>query len=173
MSRTAKRMSDIPKSRRNLMRALAEGAPEMLTDADFAYRTATRAPAKKRAKPEALAQRAIVNGLKRRLPAGSLIFAITNHSRSKNQTFFLMSQGMLPGMPDIGVIVPPYHYSPLYGRLFLIEVKDPNGGSLSDNQKRVQEDLRTLGVPVLAECRDLKEALVFFRNHSVPLKEAP
>ena len=171
------RLQDVPKRQQNLHRAIAEGAPEMLEDADFALRKATRQP---RAKPEALKQRAVVVYLRKHLPLGSIVFAITNHSRSKHQTFALIAQGMLPGMPDVGVLVPShplsrpmpqqYHlYSPHRHCLFFIEMKSDTG-KLSEAQRNTQELLRDLGVPVLSECRSVDEAKIFLQKLGVQFR---
>lgn len=105
-------------------------------------------------------QRPLVNYLRRHLPVGSVVFAITNHARSRQQVFALMRDGMLPGMPDVGVIVP--------GPCFLaIECKRPDGGALSDAQRHVQSELTALGVPVLSECRSVEQAVEWLKSMGV------
>lgn len=108
-------------------------------------------------------QRPLVNYLRRHLPAGSVVFAITNHARSRQQVFALMRDGMLPGMPDVGVIVP--------GPCFLaIECKRPDGGALSDAQRHVQSELTALGVPVLSECRSVEQAVEWLISMGVEFR---
>lgn len=164
-----RKMQDVPKRLRNTHQALACGAPEMLTDSDFAYaaavRDSVRSP-RKPAKPEWHAQRAVVTYLRKHLPAGSIVFAITNHSRSRMQSFALTAMGMLPGMPDLCVITPnAYSSVPL---LLCIEMKAPDG-RVSDVQLHTQQTLRALGVPVLAKCTSTQEAVEWLRKQGVQI----
>lgn len=143
--------------------ALGQGAPDLMTDTDFTHPYPSppkikRAPVKR----EAPRQRAVVNGLRRRLPEGSLIWATTNHARTRNQTFFLISQGMVPGMTDLFVLIEG-------PRLFGIEMKD-EGKRASENQLFVHAQLRALGVPVLSECCELEQAVEFLRGQGVEVK---
>lgn len=138
-----------------MWKAIAEGKPELLDDLDM-HRKPRAAPIAK----EAPLQKATVNFLRKHLPPGSLVWAMTNHSRSQNQTFALIAMGMLPGMPDLGVLVPSDGYSPVHGtepRLYFIEMKAPKG-VLSAAQERVQGLLQDMGIPVLAKCESAKQA---------------
>ncbi len=117
-----------------------------------------RQPRKPPRKLEAPLQRAVVVALRRRLPPGSLVAAVTNHSRSKHQTFALLAQGMLPGMPDL-LVFTSYH-------VFGIEMKAP-GGRLSSAQQSTQAGLRALGVPVLAECASVQQAVAWLELQGV------
>lgn len=135
--------------------AMAQGDVEALEEIGAAPEPKQRA---KPEKHEALRQRAVVTYLRKHLPLGSLVFAITNHSRSREQTFFLLSQGMLPGMTDLGVLVA--------GRFYAIEMKNP-GGRLSSNQERVQGALEDQGVPVLKMCEGVPDVVAFFDRWGV------
>ena len=120
-------------------------------------------PAKRNDTERSEVQRPLVNYLRRHLPIGSVVFAITNHARSRQQVFALMRDGMLPGMPDVGVVVP--------GPCFLaIECKRPNGGALSEGQKHVQSELTALGVPVLSECRSVEQAVEWLISMGVEFR---
>lgn len=182
MAKAAK-WSDIPKRKRALYRALAEGAPELLTDADMAYHAAIRAPRAKPVQSEKVdVQRPLVVYLRRHLPAGSVVFTVPNASRSKQQTFALIRDGMLPGMPDVGVIVPEMAYireksstlgfRPAYtAGVFFIECKRPDGrGKLSEAQQHVQSMLTALGVPVLAECTSVQQAIAWLHQQGVEFR---
>lgn len=154
----------IPKpttARGKAWRALAEGAPELLDDVDFSkLRHRVRITKKPDQAERHSVQRPLVTYLRRHLPAGSVVFAITNHARSREQVFALLADGMQPGMPDVGVVLAG-------ARLLLIECKRPDGGSLSDAQKHTQGLLEALGVPVLKECRSKEEAVAWLREQGV------
>lgn len=154
----------IPKAttaRGKAWRALAEGAPELLEDVDFSkLRHRVRVTKKPDQQERHNVQRPLVTYLRRHLPTGSVVFAITNHARSRAQIFSLLRDGMQPGFPDIGII--------LAGPRFLaIECKRPDGGSLSDSQIHTQALLAAAGVPVLAECRSVSEAVEWLREQGV------
>ena len=147
----------VPKRLAKAWEAVARGAPGLLTDDDFAPR-APRAPP---VKQEAPRQRAVVSYLRKHLPEGSVVCAVTNHSRSREQTFFLVAQGMLPGMPDLLIFTPG-------PAVHAIEMKGPDG-RLSDAQRHVQGLLTALGVPVLAECTGIDEARDWLREQGVKI----
>lgn len=145
--------------------AIGEGAPELLSDADF---VAMKAPP--RAKPqqkERKSQAAGVIFLRKHLPRGSLVYAIPNASRSREHRFSLLRDGLLPGMPDLGIIVP--WPEPFLHRTFRIEWKRPGGGALSQSQIEVHAQLRALGVPLLSECRGTDEAVEWLREQGVKI----
>lgn len=171
MARRGIKKSDLSKRAAKHHEAIARGAPELLSDTDFAHPYVTRKPTQKPAQTERTeVQRPLVNFLRGHLPRGSVVFAITNHARSKTQVFALMRDGMLPGFPDIGIIsrVAPQHGG---GRFVgFIEAKRPGGGVLSEAQKFVQAEIRELGLPVLAECRSVQEAVDWLREQGVEVR---
>ena len=146
-----------------MWRAVAEGKPELLDDLALQQR-------KPRAKPvakEAPLQRATVNFLRKHLPPGSLVWAMTNHSRSQNQTFALIAMGMLPGMPDLGVLI-PFQRGAGPG-IYFIEMKAPKG-SVSATQERVHGLLQDMGIPVLAKCESAKQAADWLEAQGVKFR---
>lgn len=189
--RPRKNWRDLPKGVRNkwldqeAQIAAAKDTPtsadEVMTDADFAMARAFRdgagpAPRKPPAQRERdEVQRPLVNHLRKHLPAGSIVFAVTNHARSKMQIMALIRDGMKVGLPDIGIITAAVgrddgRLTLLPPRLLMIECKHPDGGVLSEAQKHTQSELRGLGVPVLAECRSVEQALEWLRKQGVEIK---
>lgn len=81
-----------------------------------------------------------------------------------------MSQGMIPGWPDLGVLVPGRFVRDWRAPYWLakIEMKDA-GKHTSHTQDDVHAQLRALGVPVLSECCDLEQAVVFLRGQGVEI----
>jgi hypothetical protein len=172
------RKSDIPKRTAAIWDAIAQGSPEMM---DEALARPIRAPVVARAKtqPERdLVQRPLVVWLRKHLPDGSVVFAVPNLARSRQQLFSLIRDGMLPGVPDICIIttrtrmmcgddgmIP--HTTPWIG---FIECKRPDGGTLTDAQIVVQGQLGALRVPVLAECRSVAEAAAWLKEQGVALR---
>lgn len=170
------RKSHVPKRVAKLWDAIGQGAPELLDDTDFKHPYVTPKP---RAKPQQRerkeVQRPLVNYLRKHLPAGSVVFAVTNHARSRTQTFALIADGMLSGMTDVVVLVDRRHVVGLQGTsgppwIGCIENKDPEGGSLSDNQKFVQSELRAMGAAVLEECRSVEQAVAWLHQQGVPVR---
>lgn len=158
------RKADVPKRLADAWDKLGQGMP--LDDLEL-----QRLKAKPRAKPvqhERHAQGRAVIYLRKHLPRGSLVYAVPNHSRSRMQTFALMREGLLPGMPDLGIIVP--WPEPHYHRTFRVEWKRENGGRLSESQLRVHEQLRQLGVPLLEECRTIEQCVAWLRAEGVDIQ---
>lgn len=157
--------SDVSKSLAKAWDKLGQGIP--LDDLDvqrFAHSAAkAKAPKKPRQDLErAQVQRPLVVYLRRHLPAGSVVFAITNHARSRQQIFALMRDGMLPGVPDVCAVLPG-------GRVLFIECKRPDGGSRNDSQKHVQASLQAIGVAVMQECRSVEQAVEWLRAEGVAI----
>lgn len=157
------RKADVPKRIAEAWDKLGQGVP--LDDLELQR---LRAPQKPRAKPEQKERRSqgrAVIYLRKHLPHGSLVYAVPNHSRSRMQTFALLRDGLLPGMPDLGIIVP--WEAPFYHRTFHVEWKREDGGRLSESQIRVHEQLRALGVPLLPECRTVEECVAWLQSEGV------
>lgn len=164
--------SDVSKSAARKWNAIAQGAPELLDDTDFKHPYVTkpaRAPLKQAEKVEV--QRPLVIYLRRHLPHGSVVFAVPNGARSKNQIFSLMRDGMLPGVPDICVCVDGRRLVTPQSQAWvgMIECKAPDGGRLSDAQTHVQGELVAMRVPVLSECRSVEQAVAWLHQQGVPV----
>lgn len=169
----ALRKQDTPKHLHKAWDALAQGAPDLLDDLDISRlraRAEARAEAPPRKKPDQAERRSQGRGvvyLRRHLPMGSLVYAVPNSARSQAHRFALMRDGMLPGMPDLGIIVP--WPEPFLHRTFRIEWKREGGGVLSPAQIHIHEQLRALGVPLLSECRSTQEAVDWLREQGVEI----
>jgi hypothetical protein len=168
MTRRPLRRADVSKRAARKWDAIAQGAPDLLDDADFAHpypSSKARQPLKQTEKTEV--QRPLVVYLRRHLPADSVVFAIPNAARSRAQIFSLMRDGMLPGAPDICVITRDADGKRWLG---FIECKHPNGGRLSDVQIEVQARIGALGFPVLSECRSVEQAVAWMHQQGVPVR---
>lgn len=169
------RKSDVGKRAGKLWDALGQGAPDLLDDTDFKhpYPSANKQIGQKKNQSEKTdVQRPLVTYLRKHLPLGSVVFATTNHARSKQQIFALMRDGMLPGVPDICVCVDGARLIVPQSQAFVcfIECKHPDGGRLSDNQIHVQAEIKALRVPVLEECRSVEQAVAWLHQQGVPVR---
>ena len=92
---------------------------------------------KMRKRPENDIQRSIVKYIEAVVPS-ALVMAIPNASRrTKSGRPMNAAPGLLPGAPDLVVVIPK-------GKVIWIEVKAPKG-TVSSNQKMVHGRLRSLG----------------------------
>jgi hypothetical protein len=159
--------------------ALAQGSPEMVADALAKPTRAASTPARQSERIDV--QRPLIVYLRKHLPAGSVVFAVPNLARSREHTYTLIRDGMLPGVPDICILTSttamlcgddethsmiPWS-TPWVG---FIECKRPGGGVLSDAQREVQSFIRALKIPVLAECRSIPEAAQWLHEQGVVLR---
>jgi hypothetical protein len=119
---------------------------------------------RKRGSPELQRQAAVVAALKLALPAGSVVYRITNEQRAKpgatpeQRMRFHASRkraGLCPGFPDLGACVPG-------GRLLLFEVKDAKGAP-DARQAELHAHLRAIGFPTFV-VRDAAEAVDALRS---------
>ena len=82
------------------------------------------------------------------LPAGSVYHHSPNEGRRHvAYATRLKALGMKSGWPDLEIFVPDTGWNDLAAKgPIMIELKRPSGGSLSANQKDIQEKLRCCGV---------------------------
>lgn len=159
------RLRDVSRQAAKQWGAIAQGAPELLDDLDMS-RTTPRGPMKR---PERDAQRKVVTYLRKHLPAGSLVWSNNNTNTTAAQRHTQMADGMLPGLPDLTVIVPSKDYPAVFAvRVYFIEMKSQTG-RLSSQQRDTQAALTALGVPVLSECRSVEEAVTWLRRMGVKI----
>jgi len=107
-------------------------------------------PAKrKRGAPELAAQTAIVKALALALPAGAVVFRVTNEQQPRpgatpqqRMRFHEARKrtGVCPGFPDLGALLPG-------GRAIFFEVKAP-AGRVDPRQAELHAHLRAIGFPV-------------------------
>lgn len=161
------RKSDLSKRVAQQWDAIARGEPALLDDFDFSKKAKPRAKPVQAEKVEV--QRPLVVHLRRHLPEGSVVFAIPNLSRSRQQTFALLRDGMLPGVPDLCIII-PRDGCITDPSVFFIECKHPDGGTLNDAQREVQRQLEWCSVPVLSECRSVRQAVDWLQKHGVQFR---
>lgn len=156
----------LPKRVQKIYRAIAEGAPEMLTDADFVMRT-PRAKPQLREKKEV--QQPLVVYLRKHLPAGSIVHAQAIQPLNENHRFAMIRDGVQFGMPDLLVIVPGDERNewPVLPRFFFIECKHPDGGVISGAQEATQRMLIDAGCEVLSECRSVQQAISWLTERGV------
>lgn len=121
------------------------------------------APKRKRGSPELKAQAAIVAALTLALPAGTVVFRITNEQRARpgatpqQRMRFHQARkraGLCPGFPDLGALVPG---GCVHGRTLLFECKAPRTGRVDPRQDELHAHLRSIGFPVFV-VRDAAEA---------------
>lgn len=167
MPRKRARKADLPRRKAAIWDALAQGDPD--APALQARAIPTGAPPKPRNDAERReVQRPLIVYLRRHLAEpDSVVFAIPNLARSQQQTFALIADGMLPGIPDVCVVTRDVRGARWAG---FIEAKAPDGGRLSDAQKHVQAQIRALGFPVLAECRSVQAAVDWLSEHGVAFR---
>src|SRR5262245_16945147 len=130
------RKSDLPRRAGAIWDALAQGDPDALAEA---HAMTTRKAAMPVQHEREEVQRPLIVYLRRHLEPGSVVFSVPNMARSRQQTFTLIRDGMLPGVPDVCVLTTRSkqvcgdddwieHVTPWVG---FIECKRPGGGSLS------------------------------------------
>jgi len=110
-----------------------------------------------RNQPEAQIQKAIVEYIRAVIPT-SLVFAIPNGSqRTASGRPANAVAGLLPGAPDLCVVLPE-------GRVLWLEVKSDKG-RVSSNQILVHGLLNSLGhhCPVVRSVDDVRHALAFLK----------
>jgi hypothetical protein len=96
---------------------------------------------RRRAQPERAIQRAVLDHLAWRAPAGVMWFHIPNGGyRKPVEAAILKADGVISGMPDLGLVVA--------GRAYFLELKAP-GGRLSQTQRDCHEMLRAAGAVVM------------------------
>ena len=108
----------------------------------------------RRARPEEIIHRAVVDYLLLVLPAGIVFFHPANGgARSKAEAGIFKALGVKAGTPDLVFILPG-------GRAVFAEIKGPNG-RLSPSQKAFKEDVEELGCPwvEVKSIDDMKAAL--------------
>jgi hypothetical protein len=90
----------------------------------------------------------IVHWLDASLPMGSVVHHSPNEGRRHvAYKVRLKKLGMAAGWPDLEIFVPDTGWNDLSAKgPIMIELKRPKGGSLSANQKDIQERLRCCGV---------------------------
>jgi hypothetical protein len=120
-------------------------------------------PKRKRGQPELQQQAAIVRALVLALPAGAVVFRITNEQQPRagatpqQRMGFHASRkrsGVCPGFPDLGALLPA-------GACMFFEVKAP-GGRLDARQAELHAHLRSIGHRV-AVVHDAAEAVAAVR----------
>ena len=113
----------------------------------------------------------IVQWLDASLPIGSVVHHSPNEGRRHvAYKVRLKKLGMAAGWPDLEIFVPDTGWNdPAEKGPIMIELKRPKGGSLSANQKDIQERLRCCGVYCvtakrLAHVEAYLKALLKLRN---------
>jgi hypothetical protein len=153
-----------------LVRPDLSPADEIDTLVDPREWLAHNAPRRKRASPERSAQVSVVAALKRSLPPGSIVAAVKNEHAPKGLTkeqrirFFAKrkAEGVNAGFPDLIILLPG-------GRTFLLEMKAPKNGRLSDAQREMHAAIRAIGHEVgVARCID--SALLALRQAGVAVR---
>ena len=99
--------------------------------------------------PERQVQRAILAGLRLRFPE-ALVHHSPNAASDARHRFHMAKDGVLPGYPDLTVLLP-------HGRTLLLEVKTTKG-RLSPAQRDIHDRLAAMGHAV-AVVRSVDEAL--------------
>lgn len=116
-------------------------------------------------------QRQVLDWLHLALPPGSKVHHVANQSavdhrlpRHAKARFFeeRRKDGVLAGFPDLLILLPGR-------RVSFVEMKRPEGGRLSDEQKALHEEIRALGFP-LAVARGIAEVEAMLRADGVPLQ---
>lgn len=109
---------------------------------------------------EARLQGAAVTYLRTALPDRAIVFAVPNGgSRDKREAARLKWQGVLPGVPDLIVMID--------GRTFGIELKAPKG-RLSEDQKNIADKFTANDIPWTV-ARSLDEIEAFLTSYQVRL----
>jgi hypothetical protein len=108
------------------------------------------------------------------LPLKSLYHHSPNEgTRHVNYKLKLRAMGFQSGWPDLELLLPPSEFLPgVTPAAVFIELKRKKGGRLSDNQKRIGDNLQELGCywaccKTLREVHDFLGSLVNLRNGAV------
>jgi len=127
----------------------------------------------KHGSPERDFQVTLCKWLRLVLPRGSIVAAVTNEHATRSAPgspgairFYEMrkAQGVKAGFADLIILLPG-------GRVFLLEVKEPGGGSLSADQQLFREDVAAIdhhyGV-----CDSLETARWALWSAGVPVRDS-
>ena len=129
--------------------------------------TALRAPIRRRGSPEHDAQAAFflrihtlsLNDRRYAVPAERTHAIPNGGGRSKAEAGRLKSEGVKAGVSDVFVAYPVAHWHGLY-----IEMKRPDGGTLSEEQRRWLAESERLGYLAVC-CRGADEAWTVWRAY--------
>lgn len=146
--------------------AIARGEPALLDDLDFSRGKPLKPRAKPQQREKEEVQRPLVVYLRKHLPAGSVVHANAIQPLNQNHRFAMQRDGVQFGMPDLDIYVPliPRGRQFWHGK---IECKHPEGGVLSASQHHTQGLLVDMGVPVLAECQSVAQAIRWLREQGI------
>lgn len=138
------------------------GLPERMSASEYRASLALEPTAGEKAKrehPEEVVQRAVVEYLRATVEARGrgLVYAVPNQRGTRRpwEQMLLKALGIRPGIPDLEVAIAG-------GVTIRLELKRPNGGSLSPAQREVRDELRRLGHPwyLVRSVEDARAAMV-------------
>src|SRR5258706_122665 len=116
-------------------------------------------PRRKRIGPEACLQITVIEHLRLLAKSGVIYFSIPNEGkRSEAQGAYLKRMGMLPGAPDLCIIVPAFDFNDIH----FLELKSRDG-KLSDDQIAFRDMCARRRIPY-SVAYNIDEALRFLRE---------